>query len=231
VEGGSALGGRFVNARGQGQQGYVVGLLRGNGTQLEVVGTTDEAGAFSAVYDPKQTAVLQKEGDLFLRVTDASGKQEIVRGKEPVRLAAGANVQVTLTGPVRIVPKSVALDGTVIFGTRTTPATPAPPAAPPGPTPPAPSPPPSTPPAPSPPADAVRTPLDKLDIDAATRKRLVEAGVRDVEGVLEIAPAKLADALGDRQLAATLIERAKRLLAAPPAPVKTARKRAPRKNP
>jgi hypothetical protein len=183
------------------------------------------------VYDPKQTAVLQKEGDLFLRVTDASGKQEIVRGKEPVRLAAGANVQVTLTGPVRIVPKSVALDGTVIFGTRTTPATPAPPAAPPGPTPPAPSPPPSTPPAPSPPADAVRTPLDKLDIDAATRKRLVEAGVRDVEGVLEIAPAKLADALGDRQLAATLIERAKRLLAAPPAPVKTARKRAPRKNP
>jgi hypothetical protein len=137
VEGGSALGGRFVNARGQGQQGYVVGLLRGNGTQLEVVGTTDEAGTFSAVYDPKQTAVLQKEGDLFLRVTDASGKQEIVRGKEPVRLAAGANVQVTLTGPVRIVPKSVALDGTVIFGTRTTPATPAPPAAPPGPTPPA----------------------------------------------------------------------------------------------
>ncbi|MDM0004352.1 hypothetical protein QTI51_01750 [Variovorax sp. J22G73] len=229
VEGGSALGGRFVNARGQGQQGYVVGLLRGNGTQIEVVGTTDEAGAFSAVYDPKQTAVLQKEGDLFLRVTDAAGKQEIVRSKEPVRLAPGANVQVTLTGPVRIVPKSVALDGTVIFGTRTTPATPATPPAPPAPTPPAPTPPAPQPPAP--PSDTVRTPLDKLDIDAATRKRLNEAGVRDVEGVLEIAPAKLADALGDKQLATTLIERAKRLLASQPGPVKTARKRAPKKNP
>ena len=242
VEGGSALGGRFVNARGQGQQGYGVGLLRANGTPVDVVGTTDAAGAFSAVYDPKQTAVLEKEGDLFLRVTDAAGKQEIVRSKDPVRLAPGANVQVTLTGPVRIVPKSVALDGTVIFGTRatpTTPTTPAPPApTPPAPTPPAPTPPAPTPPAP-PPANAVRTPLDRLDIDAATRKRLDAAGVRDVEGVLEIAPARLADALGDKQLATTLIERAKRVLASQPAPVKTApvktaRKRAPRngkKNP
>jgi hypothetical protein len=36
--------------------------------------------------------------------------------------------------------------------------------------------------------------------------------------VLEIAPAKLADALGDKQQAATLIERAKRILAASPPP-------------
>lgn len=236
VDGGSTLGGRFVNARGQGQQGYVVGLLRANGTQVDVVGTTDAAGAFSAVYDPKQTAALEKEGELFLRVSDAAGKQEIVRGKEPVRLSAGANVQVTLTGPVRIVPKSVALDGTVIFGTRTTPSAPPPPP---------PSPPPPPPP-PSPPAPKVRTPLERLDVDDATRKRLNAAGIVDVEGVVEIAPAKLADALGDKQLAATLIERAKRILAAspppaPPSPVtpvqparpvgRTASRKSPKKKP
>jgi hypothetical protein len=247
VDGGATLGGRFVNARGQGQQGYVAGLLRANGTQVDVVGTTDAAGAFSAVYDPKQAAVLEKEGDLFLRVTDAAGKREIVRGKDPVRLGPGANVQVTLTGPVRIVPKSVAVDGTVIFGTRTAPGTPTPPPPPPPspPAPPAPTPPAPTPPTPpAPPAPKVRTPLEKLDVDEATRKRLNAAGIVDVEGVVEIAPAKLADALGDKQMAATLIERAKRILAAspppapPPSPVtpvrpvgRSAAKKSPKKKP
>lgn len=227
VDGGATLGGRFVNVRGQGQQGYAVGLLRTNGTLIGVVGTTDEAGAFSVAFDPKQTAALEKEGDLFLRVTDAAGKQEILRSKDPVRIAPGASVQVTLTGPVRIVPKSVVVDGTVIFGTRPTPTPPAP--TPPAPTPPAPTPTPPTPP-------KVRTPLDKLDIDAATRKRLNAMDIIDVEGVLEIDPVKLAEALGDKQMAATLIERARRILAAnpptpSPTPGRTVAKKGSKKNP
>lgn len=242
VDAGSTLSGRFVNARGQGQEGYIVGLLRSNGTQLDVVGTTGAAGAFATVYDPKQTVALNKEGDLFLRVTDAAGKLEVLRSKDPIRIEPGAIVQVTLTAPVRIVPKSVAIDGTVIFGTRadpqappapvppapappaptppapipptptppvpvSTPPTPTPPA--PVPTPPAPTPPAPTPPAPTPP---VRTPLDKLDIGDDLRKRLLAAGIRDVEGILETTPAKLTEILGDAATAKRVLALAKRLL-------------------
>lgn len=233
VDAGATLSGRLVNPRGQGQQGYVVSLLRSNGTQLDVVGTTDEAGSFSATYDPKQADALAKEGDLFLRATDASGKQEIVRSKDPIRLGPGADVQVTLNAPLRIVPKSVAVDGTVIFGTRgdvgtrVPPAPPAPtPPSPPAPTPPSPTPPAPTPPAPTPPAPAptqVRTSLERLDIGDDLRKRLVNAGIVDVEGIVETPTDKLTNILGDAATAKKVLTLAKRLLDSgggtpPPAP-------------
>jgi hypothetical protein len=208
VEAGSTLSGRFVNPRGQGLQGYVVGLLRANGTQIDVVGTTDAAGVFSAVYDPKQTAALEKEGDLFLRVTDAAGKQEVVRSKEPIRIQPNASVQVTLTGPVRVIPKSVAVDGTVIFGTRGGGST-----TPPAPTPPAPPPPPPSPPAPTPPAPpSERTPLSRLDIVDENRKKLLEAGIRDVEGIVETPFDKLTNVLGNANTAKQVLTLARRLL-------------------
>ena len=67
----------------------------------------------------------------------------------------------------------------------------------------------------------MRTPLDKLDIDDATRKLLNNGGVVDVEGILEVDPQKLATIVGSADLAKKLIDMAKRLLgstAAPAAP-------------
>src|SRR5262249_9839333 len=54
VDAGSTVSGRFVNSRGQGQEGYLVGLVRANGSQVEIVGTTDAVGAFSVAFDPKE---------------------------------------------------------------------------------------------------------------------------------------------------------------------------------
>jgi hypothetical protein len=85
---------------------------------------------------------------------------------------------------VRIVPRSVAATGTVIFG----------------------SPSPSQPP-------AVRTPLEKLDIDETTRKRLRDGNVPDVEAILETEPPQLAKITGDAATASKLIEMARALLA------------------
>ena len=59
------------------------------------------------------------------------------------------------------------------------------------------------------------SPLDALGIDAATRAKLEAAGIRDVAGVANADPAKLASILGDRTRANDLIQAAKRLLAAP----------------
>ena len=75
----------------------------------------------------------------------------------------------------------------------------------------------------------VRMPLDALGLDAATRKRLDAASIRDVEGVLEADSAKLAEVFGDRATASKQIEAAKRLLNPPspprsPAPARGAAK-------
>ena len=83
------------------------------------------------------------------------------------------------------------------------------------------------------PAPAVRTPLDKLEMDEALRKRLLDAGIRDVEGIVETEAATLARVVGDRAAAAKLAESARTLLgtATPPNrnPTRPRRARAPRK--
>jgi hypothetical protein len=58
----------------------------------------------------------------------------------------------------------------------------------------------------------VRTPLDKLDVDEATRKLLNQGGIADVEGILEADPQKLATIVGSADLAKELAEMARRLL-------------------
>lgn len=179
---GSILTGRFVNDRGQGLPDHTVELLRANGTRVNTVGVTDAAGYFSASYDSKLTAALEKDGDLFARVLDPAGK-EALRDKTALRFAAGAALQLTLVVPVRVVPKSVIVNGTVIYG------------------------------APPPPA---RMPLEKLDIDDATRKLLITGGIRDVEGILEIDPEKLAVIVNSKDMAKRLIALAKQLLNSKP---------------
>src|SRR5262249_20173953 len=112
---GSTLTGRLVNDRGQGLPDYSVDLLRANGTRVDAVGLTDSAGYFTAAYDNAHTAALQKEGDLFAHVVDLNGK-EVMRDTVALHFAAGANLQITLVVPVRVVPRSVVIDGTVIYG-------------------------------------------------------------------------------------------------------------------
>jgi len=83
------------------------------------------------------------------------------------------------------------------------------------------------------PAPAVRTPLDRLDMDEALRKRLQEAGIRDVEAIVESDAATLARVVGDRAAAAKLVEAARTLLGNPTPPNRNAtrprRTRPPRK--
>jgi hypothetical protein len=67
------------------------------------------------------------------------------------------------------------------------------------------------------PEPAIRTPLDKLDIDEATKKRLIEGGIRDVEGIVETDPEKLGKIVGGIDRANRLIEMAKALLSGGPA--------------
>ena len=65
----------------------------------------------------------------------------------------------------------------------------------------------------------MRTPLDRLDIDEATRKQLEAAGIHDVEAILETDPAELAKILDSDERARRLIEMAKAVLGStPPAP-------------
>lgn len=189
--GGSALSGRFINDRGQGLPEHMIELVRANGSRVESVGRSDATGFFGAAYDQSRTAALAKEGDLFARVLDLAGK-ELLLDKTALRFAPGAQLQTTLVVPVRVVPKSVAVSGTVIYGTPV----------PPSPTPPVPP--------------RVRTSLEKLDIDEATRKQLMESGIVDVEGILEADPEKLAKIVGSEEMARKLIEMAKRLLGATP---------------
>lgn len=93
----------------------------------------------------------------------------------------------------------------IVLGAQTRPCTPPPPT-------PGPAPEPTPTPTPTP-----RTSLDKLDTDEATRKRLMRGGIVDIEGILETDEAKLTEIVGDRELAANLIEQAKAILGAKPA--------------
>ena len=76
-----------------------------------------------------------------------------------------------------------------------------------------PKPPPPPPPAPAPTDPKIRTSLDRLDIDEATKKLLRSGGIVDVEGILEANPQKLAKIVGSVDLATKLIAMAKALLA------------------
>ena len=72
---------------------------------------------------------------------------------------------------------------------------------------------------PSPASPKLRTDLTVLALDAATRGKLESGGVRDVEGVLEVGPAKLAQIVGNRATATRLAESARKALGtAAPAP-------------
>ena len=215
----AAVSVRLVNAKGQGLEGYTIGLLRANGTLVETLGRSGASGFFATTYDEAKTAALAREGNLLVQVTDAAGK-EIIRAKDTIKIDPGADVSTTLIVPVPVVPRSVAVAGTVISINQPQPPPappsrppPAPPSRPP-PAPPTPPPPPAPPSPPSPPAppSPPRTSLDKLGLDAATRKLLDAGGIRDVEGILETDPAKLAAIIGDRALAAKLVEMANQLL-------------------
>jgi len=72
-----------------------------------------------------------------------------------------------------------------------------------------------------PPPPKVRTDLAALGVDAPLRKKLEDGGVRDVEAMLEVGPAKLAQIVGDRAAAAKLTETARNVLAGTPAPAPT----------
>ncbi|MBT8768517.1 hypothetical protein [Metapseudomonas boanensis] len=210
-ESGSTFSGRVINDRGQGLADYSVVLLRSNGSQVETVGRTDATGAFSASYNSTQTVRLGKEGELIACVTDLAGK-EVLRDKTALRFSAGATLQATLVVPVRVVPKSVPVNGTVIYGAAAE-ATP---------TAPAPAPKPATEPAPQP---AMRTPLDKLDLDDVTRKQLAAGGIQDVEGIVETNPKTLIRIVGSAEQAEKLTEMAKQVLGQkpPPKPTRTTR--------
>lgn len=97
---GATISGRVINDKGQGQPGMVVELVRADDTRVAPAGRTDETGAFSQTFDARTTLMLQKEGVLFLHVLDVTGK-EVLFSKDKLALAPGANVQVTLTVPVR----------------------------------------------------------------------------------------------------------------------------------
>ncbi len=240
---GSSLSGRFTNSRGQGLPDHIVELVRANGGTVDRVGITDAAGGFSALYDAQRTEALAKEGTLHARVLDGQGR-EVLRDDTALAFAAGVDLQLLLSIPLRVVPKSVILSGTVIYGPAGAPPSPPPPSRPPpppstptsppppssptapppaapspapAPTPPTQAPPAPTPPPPSPPP-APRMSLDRLDIDAATRKQLIASGIVDVEGIVEADPKMLAKIVGNVDLATKLVDMAKRLLAAAPVP-------------
>ncbi len=196
----STLSGRVMNSRGQGLRDYTVQLLRANGEAVLTVGRTDDTGYFAAVFDEAQTARLEREQNLFARVLDLSGK-EVLLDKDALHFTSGANHQVSLTVPLRVIPKSVIQTATVIYGTTS-------------PTPPPPEP------------KEVRTSLDRLDIDEATRKRLRGAGILDVEAIFETELKKLAAIVDSAARANELIAMAKALLSSgpPPRPQRRSRK-------
>ena len=163
-------------------------LVGSRGTTAATVGRTDINGAFAASFAADETARLQKLGQLLPRVLDAAGK-EVLLGKDAVVLAPGVDVQITLTLPVRVVPRSVVVGGTVIFGQAD----------------------PKTDPKPDP-QPGVRTPLEKLDVDDAMRKRLRAGGIADVEAIVDADTARLIEVAGDRQTAVKLREMATALL-------------------
>jgi hypothetical protein len=85
--------------------------------------------------------------------------------------------------------------------------------------------------APEPVRVKVRTVLNAIDVDATLRKQLEDAGIRDVEGVIEAGSAKLVEAVGDRATATKLTQSARKVVGTAPAdgtkPIR--RKTAPKK--
>ena len=110
----SAISGRLINEKNQGQPGVVVELVRTDGTRVAVVGRTDDSGFYAQTFDERTTAALAKEGTVYLRFLDRAGK-EIHFSKEAIAITPGADVRSTVTVPVRVVPISVASTGKVIF--------------------------------------------------------------------------------------------------------------------
>jgi hypothetical protein len=187
-EGGSALSGRLVDARGQGQAGYQIELASQDGAAAARIGPSDANGNFGASFDANETARLARLGKLLPRVLDDAGR-EVLLSQDAVVLAPGAHPQITLVLPQRVAPRDV-------------------PNPVPGPAPPdgAPSARPET---SQPPA---RTPLDRLNLDAPLRQQLQKGGIDDVEDILEIDPALLAEFAGSDDGAEQLIKMARRLL-------------------
>jgi len=192
-DGGAAISGRAVDDRGLGLRDLTVELVRRDATIAETLGRTDATGVFVASFDKDHAAVLAREPTLFVRLRDANGK-ELLLDKDQIRIAAGVAEQLTLVVPLAVAPLSVIQTATPIY-TRASGATQTNA---------------STTPAPG---AAAHTPLSKLDIDAALRERLRVAGVADVESILALEPAKLADIVGGAAPADTIVARAKTLLA------------------
>jgi hypothetical protein len=203
-DGGSTFSGHVVNDRGQGLTGYSVELLGANGTRVGTVGFTDASGYFSAAYDNAETARLSKAGDLYARLKDPAG-HEVLRDKTAQHISTGVALQVVLMVPLRVLPKSVAVSATVIYGTPAEVAAPQP--------------------TPEPtPQPTVRTPFDKLNLDEATRKQLTKGSIVDVEGILETNPKTLVRIVGSAEKAEKLIELAKQVLGqSPPSPTRSSR--------
>lgn len=177
-------------------QGYF--LMRYQGGQRNGTGTAPNMAA-AGVTDAKPTARAAAAARLNARIHVLDAAQKTLQVEAvPLHPALGqVDFRIIVLG---------ARDG----GVCTMP----PPVAAPAPTP-APAPATGTVPAPaSPPAPAPRTPLDKLETDATTRKRLDKAGIVDVEGILEADPAKLAEIVGDRAVAAKLLDQARSIVPA-----------------
>jgi hypothetical protein len=194
------------NLQGQGLPQLSVALYDDKGNWLRELGhgCTDERGYFILRYAGRQTDPASGTNAIAI----ASGS--ITANQPTARIHVLDAQQKTLQiEPEPLQPRLGQVDFRLIVIGGQTPPCPPPPETP-GPAPtPAPTPTPSPTPTPTP---TPRTSLDRLDIDEATRKRLTQAGIIDVEAILETDPAKLADVLGSSDLAARLIEQARALL-------------------
>lgn len=245
-ENGYVFHGFVRDLKGQGQTKLTVALYdeKGNWIRELGYGCTDDRGYFILRYqqppkdpdgDTKPTATFfdsaaggriaasQKQPIAKIYVLDAEQKTLHVE-QEPLRPKLGqVDFRIIVLGahakPCTPPPPSLAPPPEP---TPTPPPTPTPTPTP-GPTPtptPGPAPTPTPGPAPTPgptPTPNPRTSLDKLDIDEATRKRLIKGGIIDVEGIVETEPVKLAEIVGSRELAVKLIDQAKAILSTTPA--------------
>lgn len=232
-ENGYVFHGFVRDLKGQGQPNLSVALYDEKGDWIRELGygCTDDRGYFLLRY---QQLAKDPDGNTKPTATffdSATGGRIGVSQKQPIAkiyvLDAEQKTLHVEHEPLR--PKLGQVDFRIIvLGTQAKPCPPPPPspAPPPEPTPtpiptptPTPGPAPKPGPAPTPgptPAPNPRTSLDKLDIDDATRKRLIKAGIIDVEGVFETDPVKLAEIVGSRELAVKLIDQAKAFLSATP---------------
>jgi hypothetical protein len=201
--------------KGQGQPRLTVALYdeKGNWIRELGYGCTDDRGYFILRYQqpPKDPDGDTKPATTFF--DSATGGRIAASQKQPIAkiyvLDAEQKTLHVEQEPLR--PKLGQVDFRIIvLGAQAKPCPPPPPspAPPPEPTPtptpgptPGPAPTPTPGPAPTPgptPTPNPRASLDKLDIDEATRKRLVKAGIIDVEGVVETDPVKLDEIVGSR---------------------------------